>query len=48
MTPEGTKIAQSVKTLSVYSGRSEDDVEHVLDRLSTEEARIEADPTAQG
>ncbi len=40
VTPEGTKIAQSVKTLSVYSGRSEDDVEHVLDRLSTEEARI--------
>jgi CHASE2 domain-containing sensor protein len=40
VTPEGTKIAQSLQTLSVYSGRSPEELEPVLEKLATSESRI--------
>jgi CHASE2 domain-containing sensor protein len=40
VTPEGTKIAQSAQALAVYSGRSPDEIEQVLEQLTTGEARI--------
>jgi WD40 repeat protein len=40
VTPEGTKIAQSVETLAAYSGRSPSDVERVLEKLATGSTRI--------
>jgi CHASE2 domain-containing sensor protein len=40
VTPEGTKIVQSLQTLAVYSGRSEKELAGVLETLSSGTTRI--------
>jgi WD40 repeat protein len=40
VTPEGTKIAQSVETLAAYSGRPAADLNRVLEKLATGGVRI--------
>jgi CHASE2 domain-containing sensor protein len=40
VTPEGTKIAQSVQALAVYSGCAAEDIERVLAKLASEDTRI--------
>jgi CHASE2 domain-containing sensor protein len=40
VTPEGTKIAQSVQTLAAYTGRPPEKLEAVLEKLSAGDTRI--------